>query len=47
MAPGDLDVGLLRQIMIRLGELRETSSEWNPSLESHFNVLRTGLSNHW
>ena len=35
MAPGDLDLGLLRRIMIRLGELRETSSAWNPSCEGH------------
>lgn len=35
MAPGDLDVGLLRRIMIRLGELRETTNAWNPACEAH------------
>lgn len=33
-ATGDLDVGLLRRIMIRLGELRETSTAWNPASEA-------------
>jgi hypothetical protein len=35
MAPGDLDLGLLHRIMIRLGELRETSSAWKPPCEAH------------
>lgn len=39
MASGDLDLGLLHQIMIRLGELRETSSAWNPPCEGHLMEL--------
>lgn len=35
MAPGDLDAGLLNRIMIRLGELRETSTVWSPTSEAH------------
>ena len=39
MNTGDLDVGLLHRIMIRLGELRETSSAWNPPCEAHLMEL--------
>ncbi len=39
MASGDLDLSLLHQIMLRLGELRETSSAWNPPCEGHLMEL--------
>jgi hypothetical protein len=39
MAAGDLDLSLLHRIMIRLGELRETSSVWNPLCEGHLMEL--------
>jgi hypothetical protein len=39
MKTGDLDAGLLHRIMVRLGELRETSSAWNPPCEGHLMEL--------
>jgi len=39
MATGDLDVALLHRIMVRLGELRETSTAFSPATEAHLMEL--------
>jgi hypothetical protein len=35
MATGDLDVAVLHRIMVRLGQLQETSTAFNPATEAH------------
>jgi hypothetical protein len=41
MAQGDLELSLLHQIMIRLGELREHRNAWNPVSEGDlFDLVR-------
>jgi hypothetical protein len=39
MATGDLDVALLHRIMMRLGELRKTSTAFSPATEAHLMEL--------
>jgi hypothetical protein len=44
MGRGDLDVGLLHLIMVKLGELRETSRPFNPTTEGHLMPLASERS---